>query len=74
MVAAKYLLENGTINGGMIPKIKNCVEAVEQGVNRVHILDGRKEHCLLLEFYTKQGIGTAIINDNIDLYPHEKET
>ena len=34
------------INGGMIPKIKNCVEAVEQGVNRVHILDGRKEHCL----------------------------
>lgn len=70
---AKYLLENGTINGGMIPKIKNCVEAVEQGVNRVHILDGRKEHCLLLEFYTKQGIGTAIINDNIDLYPHEKE-
>ena len=70
---AKYLLENGTINGGMIPKIKNCVEAVEQGVNRVHILDGRKEHCLLLEFYTKQGIGTAIINDNVDLYPHEKE-
>ncbi len=70
---AKYLLNDGTIGGGMIPKIKNCINAVEEGVNRVHILDGRKEHCLLLEFYTKQGIGTAIINDSLDLYPHEKE-
>ena len=57
----------------MIPKIKNCVEAVEQGVNRVHILDGRREHCLLLEFFTKKGIGTAIINDKVDLYPHEND-
>ena len=56
----------------MIPKIRNCVEAVEQGVSRVHILDGRREHCLLLEFFTRKGIGTAIINNQINLYPHEK--
>ncbi len=70
---AKDLIENGTIGGGMIPKIRNCVEAVEQGVSRVHILDGRREHCLLLEFFTRKGIGTAIIDNHINLYPHEKE-
>lgn len=68
---AKDLIEDGTIAGGMIPKIRNCVEAVEEGVSRVHILDGRIEHCLLLEFFTKKGIGTAIISEN--LYAHEKE-
>ena len=46
-------------------------EAVEQGVNRVHILDGRREHCLLLEFFTRKGIGTAIIDNKVNLYPHE---
>lgn len=70
---AKSLIDNGTIGGGMIPKIRNCVEAVEQGVSRVHILDGRREHCLLLEFFTRKGIGTAIIDNHINLYPHEKE-
>lgn len=70
---AKKLIEDGTIGGGMIPKIRNCIEAVEQGVSRVHILDGRREHCLLLEFYTKKGIGTAIIDNHVNLYPHEKE-
>ena len=69
---AKFLIENGTIGGGMIPKIRNCIEAVEQGVSRVHILDGRQEHCLLLEFYTKKGIGTAIIGNHGNLYEHEK--
>lgn len=69
---AKYLIENKTIAGGMIPKIQNCIEAVEQGVNRVHILDGRREHCLLLEFYTRKGIGTAIIDNSVNLYPHER--
>lgn len=69
---AKFLIQNGTIGGGMIPKIRNCIEAVEQGVSRVHILDGRQQHCLLLEFYTKKGIGTAIIGDQVNLYPHEK--
>lgn len=70
---AKHLIEDGTIGGGMIPKIRNCIEAVEEGVSRVHILDGRKEHCLLLEFFTKKGIGTAIIDNDLKLYPHEKE-
>ena len=65
------LIDNGIIGGGMIPKIRNCVEAVEQGVNRVHILDGRREHCLLLEFFTRKGIGTAIIDNRVNLYPHE---
>lgn len=69
---AKDLIGEGIIGGGMIPKIRNCVEAVEQGVSRVHILDGRKDHCLLLEFFTKKGIGTAIIDNNTTLYPHEK--
>lgn len=60
---AHELIENGFIGGGMLPKIKNCIDAVENGVNRVHILDGRKSHCLLLEFFTNKGIGTAIINN-----------
>lgn len=70
---AKKLIADGIIGGGMIPKIRNCVEAVEQGVSRVHILDGRREHCLLLEFFTKKGIGTAIIDNQVNLYSHEKE-
>lgn len=60
---ARELIDNGFIGGGMLPKIKNCIDAVENGVNRVHILDGRKSHCLLLEFFTNKGIGTAIINN-----------
>lgn len=68
---AEELIANGTISGGMLPKIKNCVDAVNEGVNRVHILDGRRDHCLLLEFFTKKGIGTAIIDDEEKLYMHE---
>mgnify|MGYP001094403461 CR=1 FL=1 len=70
---AHKLVGDGYIGGGMLPKIRNCIEAVEQGVNRVHILDGRREHCLLLEFYTKKGIGTAIIGNETNLYHHETE-
>lgn len=58
------LIKDGYIGGGMLPKLKNCLDAVENGVSRVHILDGRKEHCLLLEFFTNKGIGTAILKDN----------
>lgn len=61
--SAHKLIEDGFIGGGMLPKINNCIEAVENGVNRVHILDGRRDHCLLLEFFTNKGIGTAIINN-----------
>ena len=47
----------------MLPKLNNCTAAVRNGVNRVHILDGRIPHCLLLEIFTNQGIGTAIVDD-----------
>lgn len=67
---AQELMADGFIGGGMLPKIKNCIDAVENGVNRVHILDGRREHCLLLEFFTNRGIGTAIIN-NEGWFEHE---
>lgn len=61
---AKKFLESGNVGGGMLPKLENCIQAIESGVSRVHILDGRIEHCLLLEFFTNKGIGTAIIGDN----------
>ncbi len=51
----------------MLPKLHNCTSAVKNGVSRVHILDGRVPHCLLLEIFTKQGIGTAIIADDDNL-------
>ena len=57
---ARSLIADGTISGGMIPKVKSCLEAIEGGVQNVHILDGRIEHCLLLEFFTSRGIGTLI--------------
>lgn len=58
---AKELINNGNVGGGMIPKLQNCIGAIEQGVSRVHILDGRIKHCLLLEIFTNKGIGTAIL-------------
>ena len=61
---ARELIESGGITGGMIPKLQNCIGAIENGVSRVHILDGRIPHCLLLEIFTKKGIGTAIVKDN----------
>ena len=71
---AKELIENGGISGGMIPKILNCMEAVQQGVSRVHIIDGRAEHCLLLEFFTKKGVGTVICEEkNQKQYRVEKD-
>lgn len=60
---ADELIEEGFIGGGMLPKLNNCTSAVKNGVRRVHILDGRIPHCLLLEIFTKKGIGTAIIAD-----------
>ncbi len=57
---AQALIDNGVVGGGMLPKLQNCIDAMNNGVSRVHILDGRLEHCLLLEFYTDTGIGTAI--------------
>ena len=60
---ARELLKTGMIGGGMLPKLNNCIDAIEHGVSKVHILDGRIEHCLLLEFFTKRGIGTQILGD-----------
>lgn len=59
---AEQLISDGFVGGGMIPKLRNCIDAVKSGVSRVHILDGRKPHCLLLEFFTQKGVGTAIVN------------
>ena len=55
---AEKLIEDGTISGGMIPKSRACMEAVNQGVNRVHIIDGRILHSIILEIFTDTGIGT----------------
>ena len=60
---AKEFLAAGYVGGGMLPKLQNCIDAIKSGVSRVHILDGRLEHCLLLEFFTDNGVGTAIISD-----------
>ena len=56
----KELIKNGTISGGMIPKIECAADAVREGVNSVHIIDGRVEHSLLLEIFTKRGIGSLV--------------
>ncbi len=61
--AAEELIRGGVIGGGMLPKLNNCTSAIRNGVNRVHILDGRIPHCLLLEIFTNEGIGTAIVPD-----------
>lgn len=68
---AKKLIEEGIAGGGMIPKLNNCIDAVENGVSRVHILDGRIAHCLLLEIFTNKGIGTAILDDDAEKFFNE---
>lgn len=55
-----HLKKDGTIAGGMIPKVDGCIEAIEGGVKKAHIIDGRVEHALLLEVFTSSGIGTVI--------------
>lgn len=57
------LLGSGNVGGGMLPKLQNCLDAVQNGVSRVHIMDGRIAHCLLLEIFTNKGIGTAILRE-----------
>ena len=68
---ARELIGDGFIGGGMLPKLKNCIDAIENGVSRVHILDGRIPHCLLLEIFTNRGIGTAILGDKETKFYHE---
>lgn len=57
----KQNIQNGQIKGGMIPKVNCCIEAVENGVHKTHIIDGRIEHAVLLEIFTDAGIGTEIV-------------
>ncbi len=68
LAEAARLIANGNVGGGMIPKLQNCIDAIHKGVSRVHILDGRIPHCLLLEFFTNKGIGTAILRDEEDKF------
>ena len=70
---AQDFVNSGSLGGGMLPKLQNCIDAIENGVSRVHILDGRIAHCLLLEIFTNRGIGTAIYKDGDARYFHEEE-
>ena len=63
---AQDFVDSGMLGGGMLPKLQNCINAMKNGVSRVHIMDGRIPHCLLLEVFTDKGIGTAIFNSEED--------
>ena len=66
------LIAEGTISGGMIPKVLGCLDTVRRGVGRAHIIDGRIPHCLLLEIFTNKGIGTMITRERKPYYDGEK--
>ena len=68
---AKELIAGGTIGGGMLPKLSNCIDAIESGVSRVHIIDGRIPHSILMEIFSDRGVGTAILGDTEEKYYHE---
>ena len=70
---AQKLIDDGIIAGGMLPKIKNCMGAIKNGVSRVHILDGRIPHSILLEIFTNKGIGTAILDDELEKFYTDTE-
>jgi len=61
---ARRLIADGTIAAGMIPKIEGCLETLQQGVKKIHIIDGRLRHSLLLEIYTTSGVGTELVRDS----------
>lgn len=65
---AERFIAEGNAGGGMLPKLRNCIQAIESGTSRVHILDGRIPHCMLLEIFTNKGIGTAIIGNDQKRY------
>ena len=68
---AKELIAGGTIGGGMLPKLSNCIDAIEAGVSRVHIIDGRIPHSILMEIFSDRGVGTAILGDMEEKFYHE---
>lgn len=65
---ADELINSGFIGGGMLPKLNNCIDAIRNGVSRVHIMDGRMPHCLLLEIFTNKGVGTAILKKGAERF------
>ena len=73
MEEAERLIQSGRIVGGMIPKLHNCIDAIKKGVNRVHVIDGRIPHSLLLEFFTNKGTGTAIMSHKEYRYYKEEK-
>ena len=70
---AEMLIQKGVITGGMIPKVKNCCHSVRNGVRRVHILNGRIPHCVLLEIFTDRGVGTVILDSGEKYYKGEQD-
>jgi acetylglutamate kinase len=58
---ARRLIADGSIESGMIPKVEGCLETLERGVGKIHIIDGRLRHSLLLEIYTNRGVGTELV-------------
>ncbi|MDD2503073.1 MAG: acetylglutamate kinase [Clostridia bacterium] len=66
------LISKKIINGGMIPKVLGCLEALDRGVGRTHIIDGRIPHCILLEIFTNKGIGTMIMQEKVLYHKNEK--
>ena len=62
-VEARSLIADGTIKGGMIPKVECCLDALDKGVKSVHVLDGRLPHSMLLEIFTASGIGTMVTSE-----------
>ena len=73
LAGAAKLIAEGHVGGGMIPKLQNCIDSINNGVSRVHILDGRIPHCLLLEIFTNKGIGTAILKNEEEKFYHENQ-
>lgn len=69
---AQDFVSSGNLGGGMLPKLQNCIDAIHNGVSRVHILDGRIPHCLLLEIFTNKGIGTAIFGSQEERFYHDR--
>jgi acetylglutamate kinase len=60
---ARHLISQKIISSGMIPKVNCCLEALEEGVKKTHIIDGRVEHAILLEIFTDVGVGTEITHE-----------
>ncbi len=68
----KDLISKNIINGGMIPKVQGCLDALNGGVGRTHIIDGRIPHCILLEIFTNKGIGTMIMKEKVLYHSNEQ--